>query len=141
MPGVFVYKQNAAFYIYKQMLQFSQDDTSAILILTLTENVSINEPVYIFDFTHVLTKDVVTFSKTEASDESNYRSRYNQFTINPSVVFADQQPGEWHYVIYESADGTTRGNVLEYGKLMIDRATPFSFTKYEGVTTYKTYNG
>lgn len=134
------------FLFTRVMLQFKQDDTSAILILTLTELVSIADPYYLFVFTHVLTKDVVKFLKSSTDDESHYPSRYNQFTIDPSVVFEDQQPGEWHYKIYEqvsstNTDPTLADAILEYGKMLLDRATDFSFTKYDQPTTFKTYNG
>lgn len=139
-------KQNGAFYIYSGMLQFKQDDTAAAMILTLTELVSLAAPYYLFVFTHVTTKEVVAFVKSEADDESDYPQRYNQFTINAAVVFADKQPGEWHYVIHEQAsavnvDPDAAGAILEYGKLYLDRATEFAYTQYETATSYKTYNG
>src|SRR4051812_47531112 len=102
------------------MLEFKQDDTAIPLITTLTENVSVVDPFYLFAFTHVLTKEVVAFVLASADDESNYPQRYNQFTINPSVLFAGFQVGEWHYKIYEQASDTNldpilSGAVLEYG--------------------------
>lgn len=132
--------------IFIDMLQFKQDDTAAAMILTLTELVSIATPYYLFVFTHVTTKDVVAFVKAEADDESLYPARYNQFTINPSVVFANTQPGAWHYKVYEqispvNINPALSGAVLEYGKLILDRAVDFSYTKYDQATTYKTYNG
>lgn len=128
------------------MLQFKESDTAIELILTLTENVTINDPYFLFVFTHVLTKNKVKFIKFVSADESDFPNRYNQFTINPSVIFLDQPIGEWHYKIYEQASSTNEdedltGAVLEYGKLRLDRATAFSFTKYNEATTFKTYNG
>lgn len=128
------------------MQEFKQDDTAAILILTLTELVSINEPYYLFVFTHVLTKDVVKFIKSPSDDESLFPLRYNQFTIDPSVIFLGMQPGEWHYKVYEQTSGSNTdpslsGAILEYGKMLLDRATEFVFTKYDQPTSFKTYNG
>lgn len=128
------------------MLDFRQDDTAAVMILTLTEFVTISMPYYLFVFTHVETKDIVAFVKAEADDESLYPTRYNQFTINAAMVFSDKRPGEWHYQVYEQAsavntDTSLAGNLLEYGKLMLDRAVDFSYTKYDQATSYKTYNG
>lgn len=127
------------------MLQFRQNDTEAILLLTLKENVTINEPYYLFVFTHVLTKEKVLLVKHESEDESNNQGRINQFTINASVVFASKPVGEYHYKVYEkttsSADESTAGNILEYGKLMLLRDTDFSFTQYNNSTSYKAYNG
>lgn len=128
------------------MLQFKQDDTAAVMILTLTEKVTLPTPYYLFVFTHVTTKDQVKFIKAEIDDESEYPERYNQFTINAATVFEDQQPGEWHYKVYEQAsssntDPAAAGIILEDGKLYLDRATDFAYTQYEGTTSYKTYNG
>lgn len=128
------------------MLQFKQDDTTAVMILTLTEKVTIDTPYYLFVFTHVTTKDQVKFIKSEADDESDYPDRYNQFTINAATVFDDRQPGEWHYKVYqqESAvnlDPALAGIILEEGKLLLDRATEFEYTQYEQTASYKVYNG
>lgn len=128
------------------MLQFKQDNTAAVMILTLTEFVTLTPPYYLFAFTHVTTKDVVAFVKAEADDESEYPHRYNQFTINASVVFANQKSGEWHYQVHEQVSAVNinpaaSGAVLEYGKLLLDRETEFAFTQYDSATTFKTYNG
>ncbi len=133
-------------FIFIGMLQFKQDDTAAVLILTLTELVSIPAPNYLFVFTHVTTKEIVAFVKSEADDESLYPQRYNKFTINAATVFAGKQPGEWHYVVYEqdnpvNMDPDNTNSILEYGKLYLDRATEISYTQYEQATSYKTYNG
>ena len=128
------------------MLQFKQDDTAAVMILTLTEFATIATPNYLFVFTHVQTKDVTKFVKTDAEDESNYSWRYNQFTINAATIFLDKPVGEWHYAVYEQASTTNTdislaGTMLENGKLFLDKATDFEFTKYDEPTTYKVYNG
>ena len=115
------------------------------MILTLTENVTINDPYYLFVFTHVTTKEKVKFTKFESQDESNYPTRYNQFTIDASVIFTGKPVGEWHYKVYEastnSTDEATAGTVLEYGKLMLDREVEFSYSQYNESQTFKVYNG
>lgn len=128
------------------MIQFNQSDTAAVMIFTLTENVSIHDPYYLFVFTHILTKQQVKFIKDAGADESSYPLRYNQFTIDMATVFSGAPVGQWNYTIYEQAsstntDETLTGAVLEYGKLIIDRTTPFTFTKYNAATTYAVYNG
>lgn len=128
------------------MLQFNQTDTAAVLIVTLTEKVTISDPYYLFIFKHVLTKQTVTFIKYTGQDESVYPQRYNQFTINAAVVFADKPTGEWHYIIYEQVSSTNTdpalsGNELEHGKLRIDPATAFEYTIYNGQQTFTAYNG
>lgn len=128
------------------MLEFKQDDTAAVLILTLTESASLSAPYCLFAFTHVTTKDVVAFLKSTDDDESDYPDRYNQFTIDPSVLFAGYQPGEWHYKIYEqpsdsNVDPALSGAVLEFGKMILDRAEEFAYDIYDSPTSFKTYNG
>lgn len=128
------------------MLQFKQNDTAAVLILTLTEFVTINTPYFLFVFTHVTTKDQVKFVKAEGDDESDYPQRYNQFTINAATVFNNQQTGEWHYKVYEQASSSNinpalAGVILEEGKLLLDRSAEFEYTQYDQTTSYKTYNG
>lgn len=128
------------------MLQFKQDDTTAEMILTLTELVTLTAPYYLFVFTHVETKSVVAFVKSVADDESDYPQRYNQFTIDAADVFEDQPTGEWHYKVYEQESSTNvntdmAGGILEEGKLLLDRATEFAYGQYNSNTTYKAYNG
>jgi len=108
------------------------------MILTLTEKVTVTSPDYYFVFTHVTTKDQVTFTLSDADDESDYKSRYNKFTIDPSNEFDGQPVGEWHYEVYENdADG----ELLEQGKLLLDRGEDFSYDKYDSTNSFKTYNG
>lgn len=128
------------------MLQFKQDNTAAVIIVTLTELVSISSPYYLFVFTHVTTKDVVKFIKSEVDDESDYPIRYNQFTIDAAAIFDGQQPGEWHYKVYEQSsstntDTTLTGAIIEEGKLLLDRSAEFAYTQYDQSTSFKTYNG
>jgi hypothetical protein len=128
------------------MLQFKQDDTTAVMILTLTEFVTLATPYYLFVFTHVETKNIVAFVKSEADDESDYPHRYNQFTIDATDIFEDQPTGEWHYKVYEQSSSTNTdialtGDLLEDGKLTLTRAAEFAYSQYNSNTTYKAYNG
>lgn len=128
------------------MLQFDQDNTAAEMILTLTEFVTINTPNYLFVFTNVTTKDQVKFIKAEIDDESQYPQRYNKFTINAATVFQNQPSGEWHYKVYQQSSSTNTDpdaseGVLEYGKLILNRATEFSYTMYKQSQSFKAYNG
>lgn len=124
------------------MLQFRQNDTAAVMILTLTEKVTISDPYYLFTFTHATTKEVVTLERYIGADESTQQQRYNKFTINASTLFQNKQVGEWHYKVQEleAAEGEP-GAVLEYGKLYLERATDFQFSKYETPQSFKVYNG
>lgn len=128
------------------MLQFYQDDNIAPIVVTLTEFVTIPAPYYLFVFTHVETRNVAAFVKSEAEDESDYPQRYNQFTIDAAAVFLDQPTGEWHYKAYQQSSSTNTnpelsGEVLEEGKLILDRAVSFRYKQYDSATSYKVYNG
>jgi hypothetical protein len=124
------------------MLQFAISDTSAEVIVTLSEKVTIDNPFYHFVFTHVTTKDVVTITKDSADDESGYTSRYNKYTINPSVIFAGKRSGHWLYEVYQrSTEDGANGDLLESGKLDLQPATTFTYTEPALATTFKTYGG
>lgn len=124
------------------MLQFKQDNTAAVMILTLTEFVTLPQPGYLFVFTHVETKQIVYLSRSESDDESDYPIRYNQFTIDATEVFNDRPTGEWHYKVYEfETDPETATNILEEGKLILDRSSEFAYTQYDTSTSFKAYNG
>lgn len=120
------------------MLEFSQSDTAAALILTLNEKATTPAPAYYFLFTHVTTRQTVTFTKESEEDESLYPERYNKFTINPLVVFAGKAVGEWHYKVYEN---DASGVLMEQGKLIVNRATEFAYEQYNSENSFKTYNG
>jgi hypothetical protein len=115
------------------------------MILTLTESVTLDNPNYLFIFRHILTSDIVAFVKLNSDDLSAFTQRYNQFNINPSVVFAGNDYGEWHYGVYEQISTSnldpTGLHALEYGKLILDKATDYAPTKYQSATSYKAYQG
>jgi hypothetical protein len=128
------------------MLQFRQNDSAAVLILTLTELVTLASPNYLFYFKHVTTQEEITFVKTSAQDESPAPARYNQFTIDANSVFAAATTGEWHYKVFEqvsasNVDITQTGKRLEIGKLLLEPAEDFAFDKYNEPQTFQTYNG
>ena len=128
------------------MLELHYGETSEKIIVTLNELITLADPDYLFVFTHVVTRDVVSFVKSSAADESAYPERYNQFDIDTSDVFEDQQPGEWHYEIYEQSSNSNTDpdlatGLIESGKMILYPSTAFEYTKYSQSTTFKTYNG
>jgi hypothetical protein len=128
------------------MLEFKQNDTAVAIILTLTELVTLSAPNFLFIFTHVTTKDQVAFIKLDSDDESDYPQRYNQFTINPASLFGGRNSGEWHYAVYEQASASNLDPALaeapvEFGKMILERSTDFTYQLYATPTTYKAYNG
>jgi len=128
------------------MLQFKQSDIDIRILLTLTELSTLQTPYYLFVFTHVTTKDTVSFIKSTDDDFSNYPERYNEYDINPSELFAGKDVGEWHYKVYEQSSSTNTDiantiGIVEEGKLLLERDIEFSFIKYNQSVTFKTYNG
>src|SRR5215831_13484541 len=108
------------------MITFPETDTIHEFILTLSELITVNEPIYDFVFTHVLTKKQVLFSLTENDDSSDFPDRYNSFTID---VTQFTEPGEWHYTVTEQQTG----EILENGKMIIIR--DFNYSMYAGTTS------
>lgn len=128
------------------MLELHIDQSDEKLIVTLTELVTLDEPFFLFRFKHVETKQVVSFVKGPNDDESDYPYRYNQYSIDTAIVFAEQPAGEWHYEVYEqeSADNTDPDlatGLIESGRMLLYRASEFEYTMYNQSSTFKTYNG
>lgn len=111
------------------------DTTEQDLYLTLFENQTTSEPVYVFSFVNVLTKTEVSFIKYTTDDKSFWPERYNLFRIKPGELFTE--PGEWHYKVIEQQSNT----VLEQGMMIISSNTTFTFTKYNADNRYKAYRG
>lgn len=120
------------------MLHLTQGATTGIIIVTLWEKLTIADDIYYkFTYTHSVTKEVVTDTIAATEDESTYPTRYNQFTLNPSVLFANKPSGEWHYKVYQQEGvAGSQGILLEQGKLFITPATAFAYTKPNEQTTY-----
>lgn len=114
------------------MIEFNKTDNNVVMIFTLTENVTVNDPIYDFVFTHILTKSQVTFSKQVTDDESQFQDRYNQFTVLTSLF---PYVGQYNYEVTEQQTGIN----LEKGKLLITE--DFNYTIYNGSTNYKVYKG
>jgi hypothetical protein len=73
-------------------------------IMTLTEKQTLTSPNYIFVFTHRTTNDEYKFLKLNADDQSQYKYRYNKFTVNSNLI---GKPGQYEYQIYQTAGNTT----------------------------------
>lgn len=126
------------------MIYLNTANNSEKIIVTLTELTTIDPVYYLFVFTHVLTKSVVSF--IPVSDESAYTERYNKFNIDTAAVFEDQPNGEWHYKVYQqTGDSNTNPDLtegeVENGKMMLTAGPELEFTQYEAATAYKAYAG
>ena len=122
------------------MLQISKLSTSQNIVLTLTEKTTLASPFYMFFFKMVTTKEVIAFTKTYADNLSSYKERFDEFEINPSVLFANKAPGQMQYEVYESADGLVKRALLENGKASLNEIKT-TVSGYQNNPTYKGYGG
>jgi hypothetical protein len=131
------------------MIELTKGQSGEKIIITLTELKTLDEPNFLFIFTHTLTKETVVFIKLNIDDESDYPSRYNQFDINTAALFGTGKPtGEWLYRIYEqvsamNTDPDLATGVVENGKMLLYPAAAdiFDYEKYDEPVTFKQYNG
>lgn len=126
------------------MLELHTGQSWEKIIVTLTELQTLSNPYYLFVFEHITTKNIVAF--VAGADESLYQYRYNQFDIDTATLFADQPPGQWNYTAYEqesaiNIDPEITVSVLEYGKMILYKASEFEFEQYNEPVTYQAYNG
>lgn len=113
------------------------------MILTLTEKQTLTTPNYLFRFTNRTTYSEVTFVKTNASDTSAFKYRFNEFSIVTSTYFSNQPSGEWLYYVYEQASATNKDytkstGLLEEGIMRLNESTVFEYTQHEPENTYIT---
>ena len=113
-------------------------------IVTLTEKVTIINPVFLFVFTNVTTKAQVKFFKLSDEDLSNSPVRYNEFTMATQNIFSGQSAGQWQYEIYQTdntlSQVTTGLVLLENGKMLL-QGTDLIIKGHAPQTTYKGYGG
>lgn len=127
------------------MIELNISQSSEKIIVTLTELQTLNEPHYLFIFSHVTTKETVAVLYAPDDDESDYPSRYNQFDIDTATVFDGKPVGEWHYEAYEQESVTNVNpalatTLLESGKMLL-KTTELEYETYNEPVTYKAYNG
>jgi len=128
------------------MLRLTKGTVSQNIIVTLYERQVIVSPYFLFIFTHVTTKSVVSKIIATAAELSSFSSRYNEFAIPVSVLFLNSDEGFWKYQIYEQASAVNTNPVnasklLETGILELLPATAFDTDEYNEVQTFKQYNG
>jgi hypothetical protein len=124
------------------MINLTKSESNTV-ILTLTENETLTSPNYLFRFTNRTTGTEVAFVKTNASDSSAYKYRFNQFTVVTSSYFSNEPSGEWLYYVYEQASATNRDytkatGLLEQGLMRLNESTVFEYTQHEPENTYIT---
>ena len=120
------------------MIRLTKGQTQNI-ILTLTEKQLLTNPNYLFVFTNRSANTVVKFVLLNNADISQYKDRYNEFTIVTNTNFGSSLNGQYVYQVYEQASTTNTNpaglNLLETG-IMELVGTPFEFTEYSTTDTY-----
>jgi hypothetical protein len=121
------------------MIRLTKGQTQNI-ILTLTEKQLLTNPNYLFVFTNRSANTEVKFVRLNNTDISQYKDRYNEFSIVTNTNFGSSLNGQYDYEVYEQASTTNTNpsglNLLESG-IMELVGTPFEFTEYSTTDTYK----
>jgi hypothetical protein len=121
------------------MIRLTKGATQNI-ILTLTEKQLLTNPNYLFVFTNRSANTEVKFVRLNNTDISQYKDRYNEFSIVTNTNFSTALNGQYDYDIYEQTSTSNLNpaglNLLESG-IMELVGTPFNFTEYTTTDTYK----
>ncbi len=121
------------------MIRLTKGATQNI-ILTLTEKQLLTNPNYLFVFTNRSANTEIKFVKLNNTDISQYKDRYNEFSIVTNTNFATSLNGQYDYSVYEQTSSSNTNpaglNLLETG-IMELVGTPFNFTEYTTTDTYK----
>ena len=121
------------------MIRLTKGSTQNI-ILTLTEKQLLTNPNYLFVFTNRSANTEVKFVMLNNTDISQFKDRYNEFSIVTNTNFSTALNGQYDYDIYEQTSTSNLNpaglNLLESG-IMELVGTPFNFTEYTTTDTYK----
>lgn len=121
------------------MIRLTKGQTQSI-ILTLTEKQLLTNPNYLFVFTNRSSNTEVKFVRLNNTDISQYKDRYNEFSIVTNTNFATALNGQYDYEVYEQTSTSNTNpaglNMVESG-IMELVGTPFNFTEYTTTDTYK----
>ncbi len=117
------------------MLVLNKGVTSTIVV-TLTEKQLLTTPNYLFVFTGRTTNTTVKFVLLNNADLSQYKDRYNKFSI-AHTLFTTAKVQDYIYNIYEQASNSnldpTGLNLLETGIMRLQQSTTI-FTEPSGTT-------
>jgi hypothetical protein len=121
------------------MIRLTKGQTQNI-ILTLTEKQLLTNPNYLFVFTNRSANTEIKFVRLNNTDISQYKDRYNEFSIVTNTNFSTSLNGQYDYEVYEQTSTSNLNpsglNLLESG-IMELVGTPFEFTEYSTTDTYK----
>ena len=118
-----------------------ETNTTKLVILTLTEKVTLTNPKFLFEF--INNESHVKYYCISAN-LSAYKERYDSFnlqlTTSPNNLIGQLNlpVGEYDYNVYEQASTTNLDPLgltkLENGKCIVFNSSPSSETQYNGAT-------
>ena len=121
------------------MIQLTKGATEFIY-LTLTEKETIPTPNYLFVFKNRSTNNEVKFVLLYAADTSQYKERYNKFSIKVDKYFSSKPRGQYSYSVYEQTSTSntdiTGLTELESGVMWLNE-TENVYTEYQTNDTFK----
>ena len=121
------------------MIRLTKGQTQSV-ILTLTEKQLLTNPNYLFVFTNRSANTEIKFVRLNNTDLSIYKDRYNEFLFVTNTNLSTALNGQYDYVVYEQTSTSNTNpaglNALESG-IMELVGTPFEFTEYNTIDTYK----
>lgn len=118
-----------------------ETNTTKLVILTLTEKVTLTNPKFLFEF--INNESHVKYYCISAN-LSAYKERYDSFNLqltsspNNLIGQLNLPVGEYDYNVYEQASTTNLNpsglTKLENGKCIVFNSSPSSETQYNGAT-------
>jgi hypothetical protein len=121
------------------MIQLTKGATEFIY-LTLTEKETIPTPNYLFVFKNRSTNNEVKFVLLYAADVSQYKERYNKFSIKVDKYFSSKPRGQYSYYVYQQTSTSntdiTGLTELESGVMWLNE-TENVYTEYQTNDTFK----
>jgi hypothetical protein len=121
------------------MIQLTKGATEFIY-LTLTEKETIPTPNYLFVFKNRSTNNEVKFVLLYAADVSQYKERYNKFSIKIDKYFSSKPRGQYSYSVYQQTSTSntdiTGLTELESGVMWLNESENV-YTEYQTNDTFK----
>ena len=121
------------------MIQLTKGATEFIY-LTLTEKETIPTPNYLFVFKNRSTNNEIKFVLLYAADVSQYKERYNKFSIKVDKYFSSKPRGQYSYYVYQQTSTSntdiTGLTELESGVMWLNE-TENVYTEYQTNDTFK----
>jgi hypothetical protein len=121
------------------MIQLTKGATEFIY-LTLTEKETIPTPNYLFVFKNRSTNNEVKFVLLYAADVSQYKERYNKFSIKVDKYFSSKPRGQYSYSVYQQTSTSntdiTGLTELESGVMWLNESENV-YTEYQTNDTFK----